>query len=327
MQTHPPEEQTARRMHQHANLGDLFAIHLVNVVLKWVTLNIYHFWGKTRIREYLWSQQSYDGDRFEYSGRGMDLFMGFIKAVAAIIVLAIAAVILLPEVGNMMDLVFTLPAAAVGAASYFLMALAGYTARGYLLSRTRWRSIRFAQEGSAAGYAGLAFGHGLLVVLTLGLYWPIRRHILLRYKINNTWFGRTGFVYDGSGKDLFGKFLLSYLLTIPTLGLCWFWYMPHDAEYVAAHTRLQNVRFQLTYTGGQLLWLRASNLLLSLVTFGLAYPWVTLRNIRFLFDHLRFEGNLDYELILQSIEEAPRTGEGLAEIFGFSGSLLGLGRI
>ncbi len=327
MQSHPPETQSARRMNQHANLGDLFLIHLVNIALKWVTLNIYHFWGKTRIREYLWSQQSYDGDRFEYSGRGMELFMGFIKAVAAMIVLSLAASILLPQVGDMLDLAFILPVAAFSAVGYFLMALAGYTARGYLLSRTRWRSIRFAQGGSAAGYAGLALGHGLLVVLTLGLYWTIRRHILLQYKINNTWLGRTGFVYDGNGKDLFGKFLVSYLLTIPTLGLCWYWYMARDAEYVAAHTRLQNVRFRLTYTGGQLLWLRASNLFLSIVTFGLAYPWVTLRNIRFLFDHLHFEGRLDYELVLQSIEEAPKTGEGLAEIFGFSGSFLGLGRI
>ncbi len=322
-----PTDQTAHRMHQYAILGDLFLIHVVNLALKWVTLNIYHFWGKTQIREYLWSQQSYDGDRFEYTGRGMDLFMGFIKAVFAMIGLGIAAAILLPLAGKEMDLLIILPALILGASGYFLMAVAGYTARGYLLSRTRWRSIRFAQMGSAAAYAGLALGHGLLVILTLGRYWPIRRHILLHYKINNTSFGRTNFAYDGNGKDLIGKFLLSYLLTIPTLGICWYWYMARDAEYVAAHTRLQNVRFRLEYTGGQLFWLRISNFFLSIITFGLAYPWVTLRSVRFLSGHLRFEGRLDYELILQSIEEAPKTGEGLAQIFGFSGSFLGLGRI
>ncbi len=103
--------------------------------------------------------------------------------------------------------------------------------------------------------------------------------------------------------------------------------MARHAEYVAAHTRLQNICFHLEYKGGQLLWLRASNFFLSIITFGFAYPWLTLRNIQFLFGHLRITGKLDYELILQSIEEAPRTGEGLAEIFGFGGSFLGLGRI
>ena len=327
MQSHPPEEQPAHRMYQYANLGDLFLIHAINLALKWVTLSIYHFWGKTRIREYLWSQQSYDGDRFEYSGRGTELFKGFIKAAFVMIGLIVGAFFLLPQVGHRLDLVFILPAAIFSVAGYFLMAVAGYTARGYLLSRTRWRSIRFSQSESAAAYAGLALGHGLLTVLTIGLYWPIRRHILLSYKINNTWFGRTQFTYDGNGKDLLRKFLLSYLLTIPTLGLCWYWYMARDAEYVAAHTRFQNVRFRLEYTGGQLLWLRASNLFLSLITFGFAYPWITLRNIQFLFGHLRITGKLDYELILQSIDEADKTGEGLAEIFGFSGSFLGLGRI
>jgi uncharacterized membrane protein YjgN (DUF898 family) len=302
-------------------------LHAVNLALKWVTLSIYHFWGKTRIREYLWSQQSYDGDRFEYTGCGTELFKGFIKAGFAMIGLIIGAFYLLPQVGHRLDLVFILPAVIFSAAGYFLMAIAGYTARGYLLSRTRWRSIRFSQSESAAAYAGLALGHGLLTILTIGLYWPIRRHILLGYKINNTWFGRTRFSYNGNGKDLLGKFLLSYLLTIPTLGLCWYWYMARDAEYVASHTHLQNVHFRLEYTGGQLLWLRASNLFLSLITFGFAYPWITLRNIQFLFGHLRITGMIDYKLILQSIEEADKTGEGLAEIFGFSGSFLGLGRI
>ncbi|MFC1491690.1 YjgN family protein [Nitrospinota bacterium] len=327
MRIPPAAGHSATRMHHHGQLGDLFLIHVINILLKWVTLNIYHFWGKTRIREYLWSHQGFEGDRFEYTGRGKELFIGFLKAALAMVALIILAAFLYGRVGPSMNPSFVLATLVIFATAQFLMALAGYSARGYLLTRTRWRSIRFFQTGSPPEYAVQAVGHGLLVILTLGLYWPFRRHVLLRYKINNTWFGTEKFAYGGTGKDLFGFFVLSYLLTIPTLGLIWFWYLARDAAYVASRTRLGALRFTLGYTGGQLLWLRLSNFVLSIVTLGLGYPWVTLRNVRFLFEHLRLQGELDYERILQRQEEMPRSGEGLAEIFGVSGTFLGLGRI
>ena len=325
--TPAPEELPRLEMRQLGELGDLFLIHLVNVALKWVTLSIYHFWGKTRIREYLWSHQSLEGDRFEYTGTGGDLFVGFLKAALAVILLLILALALYLGTEGPVDLLFISSTLLVYLISQFLTAVAGYTARGYLLSRTRWRGIRFGQGGSAVGYAVRSMGLGLIVILTLGVYWPYRRHILLDYKINRTRFGTTPFAYDGAGGDLIGRFLLSYLLTIPTLGLIWFWYAAREAAYVAEHTRREDMKFTIDYTGGQLLWLRLGNLLISIATFGLGYPWAILRNFRFLFTHLEIRGEIDYESILQSQEEAPRSGEGLAEIFGISGSILGLGRI
>jgi uncharacterized membrane protein YjgN (DUF898 family) len=314
-------------MRQVGEIWDLLLIHTINILLKWVTLNLYHFWGKTRIREYLWSHQDFEGDRFEYTGRGKELFFGFLKAVFAIIGLAALAMLLYTRLTPSASPLFVSVTLLLFAAAQYLMALAGYTARGYLLSRTSWRRIRFGQTGSPSGYAVLTITRGLLTLITLGLYWPIRRHILLRYKIENTLFGTEKFSYTGAGRDLFGFFALSYLLTLPTLGLIWFWYMARDAAYVASNTRLGAMRFALSYTGGQLLWLRLGNLLISIVTLGLGYPWMTLRNVKFLFEHLRLEGELDYETILQGQADAPRSGEGLAEIFGVSGAFLGLGRI
>jgi uncharacterized membrane protein YjgN (DUF898 family) len=325
--TPAPEEQPRLEMRQLGNLGDLFLIHLVNTALKWVTLSIYHFWGKTRIREYLWSHQSLEGDRFEYTGTGGNLFVGFLKAAIVVILLLILALALYLGTEGPVGLLFISSTLLVYLVSQFLAAVAGYTARGYLLSRTRWRSIRFGQGGSAVGYAVRAMGLGFIVILTLGLYWPYRRHILLSYKINRTHFGTTPFAYNGSGGELFGQFLLSYLLTIPTLGLIWFWYGAREAAYVAAHTQREDLKFTIGYTWGQLFWLRSGNFLISIVTFGLGYPWVILRNFRFLFTHLEIRGEIDYESILQSQEAAPSSGEGLAEIFGMSGSFLGLGRI
>ncbi len=322
-----PEKTPYRQLHQHGRLGDLLVIHLINTLLRWVTLNIYHFWAKTRIREYLWSHQSFEDDRFEYTGRGGELLVGFLKAALAMIgLLALAALIFTGTAPSVDPLLVGL-GAAVYLAGNLLAAAAGYSARGYLLSRTRWRSIRIGQTGSAANFALRSVGLGLLTLITLGLLWPIRRHYLFGYKINNTRFGSTPFAYGGDGRDLYAWFLLSYLLTIPTLGLIWFWYMARDTAYVASRTRLEGLRFEIGYTGAQLLGLRLGNLLITILTFGLGYPWALLRNFRFLFAHLRLEGEINYERILQSQEETPRSGEGLAEIFGMSGSFLGLGRV
>lgn len=315
------------RMWQLGEGRELFIIFLRNLLLKIVTFGIYHFWAKTRVRRYLWSHAAFDGERFEYSGKGKELFLGFLKAMVFLVPLALLVSFVssplgerYPALGALTGLLFILGA-------LLLTGVASYSARRYLLSRTRWRAIRFGQSGSAFAYAGKMLGHGLFVLITLGLYWPYLRNRLLAYKINHTWFGSEQFAYDGRGRGLLGRFALTYLLTIPTLGLIWFWYLAAEARYVAEHLRLREMRFKLDYTGRQLFWLRFSNLLMVTFTLGVAYPWVILRNFGFLFDHLTLAGEPDYAAIAQSAEAVPRSGEGLGEIFGVSGRILGLGRI
>ena len=43
-----------------------------------LTLGWSRFWGRTRLRRYLWNHLSILGDRFEYRGRGLELFVGSI---------------------------------------------------------------------------------------------------------------------------------------------------------------------------------------------------------------------------------------------------------
>ncbi len=60
--------------------GEVGSIALANSLLGLVTLGIYRFWAKTRLRRYLWSHVSMEGDRLEYTGRGIELFIGFLIA-------------------------------------------------------------------------------------------------------------------------------------------------------------------------------------------------------------------------------------------------------
>src|SRR5690349_12224081 len=71
----------------HGQGSDLFEIHLFNILLNIVTLGIYSFWGKTRLRSYVISQTSFGEDRFAYHGTGKELFIGFLKGIALFVAL------------------------------------------------------------------------------------------------------------------------------------------------------------------------------------------------------------------------------------------------
>ena len=64
--------------------GALARIAVTNALLTMPTLGIYRFWGKTRVRRYLWSRVGFLGDPLEYTGTGRELFLGFLVAVAVI---------------------------------------------------------------------------------------------------------------------------------------------------------------------------------------------------------------------------------------------------
>ena len=314
-----PTRAATSRLQHHGSGGELFAIFLVNLLLRIVTLNIYHFWAKTRVRRYLWSQLSFDRERFEYTGQGMELFLGFLKALGVLILIAIGIGGLATLLAMIDPSLVVVPIVIAYLGFLFLVGVGIYGASRYVLSRTRWRSIRFAQAGSAYKYGALMLGYTLLTVLTLGFYMPFMRNKLHKYMLDNMYFGSEHAEYFGNGKDLFGRYVVTFLLTIPTLGLIWFWYMAAEARYVFEHTRFQKMRFRLGVTGGALLWLVVSNLLLLAVTLGLGFPWVLLRSVRFFTNRLEVVGQIDYAAIAQSAERAPKTGEGLAEAFNLGG--------
>ncbi len=60
----------------HGEGGALFGIYIVNLLLTIVTLGVFYFWGKTRVRRYMYSQAAFGGDRFTYHGTGMELLIG-----------------------------------------------------------------------------------------------------------------------------------------------------------------------------------------------------------------------------------------------------------
>ncbi len=234
--------------------GEVAGIAVTNGLLGLVTLGFYRFWGKTRLRRYLWGRVGFDGDAFEYSGTGMELFVGFLVAIAILIPLGI--------LGSVVEFAFPANGAVLavsgivqGLAIVFLVQFAIYRARRYRLTRTQWRGIRAGQTGSAVSYAFVLLWWFVAVGLTLGLAYPVMRAGMQRYRTENTWLGTEQFSFLGGAGPLFGRWLLAWLLLIPTLGLSYAWYRAGEFRYFAACTRYAGLTFGSELSTGRVIWI------------------------------------------------------------------------
>jgi uncharacterized membrane protein YjgN (DUF898 family) len=211
----PPAEPSpgALRLDCAARAGELARIVLVNALLTILTLGIYRFWAKTRVRRYLWSRTSLLGDAFEYTGTGGELFRGFL-VVLFLVLLPLFAYswaigLLIPPERVWLQLAALAP---FYAAILFLLGVATHRARRYRFSRTSWRGVHGAQQGSAARYGLKYFGSMLLNAVTLGWTYPWANTRLTAALTNDVWFGDRRFAFAGSAKPLYKRFAAVWLL-------------------------------------------------------------------------------------------------------------------
>ena len=192
----------------------LGAIAVSNFFLNLITLWIYRFWAKTRVRRHIWSSVRVNGEPVEYTGTGKELFIGFI-VIMAIVFLPLAliglglAVYYGPE--SLILIAFQL---AVTFALITLYGFAIYRARRYRLSRTVWRGIRGALPGSALSYSGKYFGSLLLGPMTAGWATPAMNLILAEHITNDMRFGNTPFSFSGHSGPLYARYALCWFGTI-----------------------------------------------------------------------------------------------------------------
>lgn len=188
----------------------LLRLTLTNLLLNLLTLFVYRFWAKTRVRRHVWSCVHINGEPLEYTGTGKELFLG-----ALIVLLLFILPLVLLAVGATM---WFGPQHPVAGAFQFLGTLlvllltgfAIYSARRYRLSRTTWRGIRGALTGSATIYSLIYFGSFLLKGLTLGWSTPAMNTELQKRIVSNMYFGDAPFGFRGSAGQLYPAYALSW---------------------------------------------------------------------------------------------------------------------
>ena len=298
-------------IHFHGRGGSLFGIQIVNLFLALITLGGYSFWGRVKVRSYMASQTEFGGDRFAYHGTGRELFIGWLKAMAffgvPLFVLAVLQVI----VGMDSDLFNVLQILIYIIVGIFIP-IAMVNARRYRLSRMSWRGIRFSFRGGVRDFISIYIKGWLLTAVSLGFYYPFWQNRRQTFMVADSYFGNQKFAFDGRGHDLFLSFVLHLLLSLPTFFLCWIWYWARVQRYYAEHTSFQTARFRSTVTGGGVIALWLGNAIIFVLTLGLGWSWITVRNMRYYACHLTMVGALNVTGVMQELQTATATGEGLS---------------
>lgn len=193
---------------------ELLPIALLNFVLTVVTLGIYRFWARTRVRKYLWSRTEFLGHTLEYRGKGSELFIGFLLTLLAFVVpLIVLGVVIQVLVGKESPIV-ALYIVAVYFFIFWLFGYAIYSAQRFRLSRTYWRGIRAGLGGARSTYAWKFLGYLLLSIITIGLITPVQNVALYRHVMNNASFGNKNFSYTGTSGPVYGSFFISVVLSV-----------------------------------------------------------------------------------------------------------------
>ena len=323
-----------------------------NLLLNIVTVGFYRFWARARLRRFLWSNVELLGDPFVYTGTGMELFKGFLRALVVIVPLGALSV----GIDFIPDPILNAAASVLFfALLFFLIFYAVYSARRYRLSRSTWRGVRFGMDGKAMAYAVRMMGWTLLSIVTLGFASPWMAVKAQRYLTEHTLFGDRRFAFDGKGRDLLGSWLLVYA----TLGIGYYWYAVKQFRYMTGHTSLGEARFgsavRFWSVFGRLLLFMVAMLVVLMVVTGivaaamfmmqrvwpdafpgsiniqlqgfaavipmvvisqlLLWPVVYIPILRHVCATMSIENAASLASIAQSAQELPQTGEGLADAF------------
>ena len=184
-----------------------------------LTVYLYRFWGRTRVRRFLWSHTALYGEPLEYAGTGGELFTGFLKVAVLVVLPSLAYDAALDFwLGLDEGLSYELATVPCYAAFAYLVGQGAWRARRYRLDRTLWRGIRFGMAGSPHDYAMASVGYSALLVLSLGWAWPYMDWQLERRLWQGTRIGDRSFRVDGNADGLVAAFAPFWCLAVPAAG-------------------------------------------------------------------------------------------------------------
>lgn len=191
-------------------------IAFTNLLLSIVTLGIYLFWARARERRYLWSRTRFIDDRLEYTGTGLELFIGYVLAVV-IFAIPFSLINFLALNGAIMRGHEGL-AALIGFGMYLLLlyltGVAIFRALRYRLSRTLWHGIRGGSDAQGFGFGWQYLWRTIVGSLAFGLLIPWSMTSLWNKRLNQMSFGPHRFDANASPGPIFARFLLFYLTPV-----------------------------------------------------------------------------------------------------------------
>jgi uncharacterized membrane protein YjgN (DUF898 family) len=332
--------------------SDFVGLGVKNGLLNIITFGIYSFWAKTATRRRIWEKVSLNGEAFSYTGKGLELFLGFLLGMAILLVPYVAVVLLTIVHPLFMMLIIPLYIVLI-----VVLGAAVFMAFRYVAGRTLWRGKRFQLKGSPSKFGWSYLGYFLLFCVTLGWFSPAMTMRLsgklwggiaygdkplgwqrsakegLYGPFTLAWLvGVVGYVglialmvpsmasaQAGGGPDaaLFGKIYAYMLLYILVVAVASAAYHAALMRAVIGAIRVDDARFAIKVTAVELIVLSLTNVLILIFTLGFLLPVVEARSARFVLSRLSSTGTAD----LSQVGQAPASSgadEGLADALGIS---------
>ncbi|XWW47811.1 DUF898 family protein [Fibrella sp. USSR17] len=168
--------------------------------------------------------------------------------------------------------------------------------------------------GTGTDYFGIYLVNLLLIVVTLGFYYPWAKAARLQYTYANTNLDNNPFQFHGTGREMFIGFIKAIGLILAfflVIGYCFNSSVPalrlvgivgylaaillitpiaiHGSlKYRLSRTSWQGIHFGYRGDRGELIKLFLTNGLLTIITLGLYSAWMTVNILRYTTGHVRF---------------------------------------
>jgi uncharacterized membrane protein YjgN (DUF898 family) len=338
-----PGMERARSSHPfvfHGEAREYFRIWIVNTLLTLLSFGLYAAWAKVRKRRYLRGSTELMGHRFDYLADPRRILIGNVMVVAMFLAYMVAGEVY--------------PAVRLGALLVGLLMLPWVVVRSLAFNahNTAYRGMRFHSRQTYGMAAMTYLGQWLVIVLTLGLYYPAWVRNRKEFTITSHRLGDAFFRFESKSGPFYSAYFLSGLVTfgaamiaifavalftigdtgrpptpvqlIPAFavyGLA-FYFSKHFIyarlfNHIWNQTTLDNHRFIATLPVGGWLRLQFGNLGAMIVSCGLLYPWTVIRSTRFALNHLRFQPDRPIEKISRlGRAEGSAVGDTAAEFVG-----------
>jgi uncharacterized membrane protein YjgN (DUF898 family) len=303
--------------------SDLFKIWIVNAILCTLTLGLYYPWAKAKTRQYLYSQTTFEGQPFVFTGTGKEMFKGFVKLIVLIMAIVglSATLVLSGGAGAQLGFLFAY------LAFIALIPFAVHGAFRYRMAKSNWRGINFQYTGRLGEIVSIFYKGLFFTIVTLGFYGAWLAMDMRRYVLDNVKIGDARFSYTGNGTDYFVMNLKNYFLTLFTVGIYYFWWRKDIFAFFVNNLKLtkdeETMFFESTATGGDFFGLLIVNGLITIFTLGFGIPWVTTRTLEFVANHINMNGTLDLDNLNQDADGqfSDATGDDLASMLDIGATI------
>jgi uncharacterized membrane protein YjgN (DUF898 family) len=317
METSGTQNQSQEQNYQFQFFGkgtEYFSIMIVNWLLTLVTLGLYYPWARAKRLKYIYGQTALNDERFNFSGTGKEMFLGFIKVMLSYIVVMGVYFLLLDLRMPLLAVLFLF------LAFFAIVPLAIHGSFRYRMSRTSYRGIRFGYRGDRMELIKNCLKWGGLTIVTFGIYAAWMEMKIRRYTHQNIRYGDVEFKNNCDGTDWFFLNLKGYFLSVITAGIYSFWWQRDIFNYYIDNMSMrkgeQRVRCYSTATGGGFFKLLLGNLLIIVFTLGFGTAWAEMRMQHFIWNNIKMKGDINLDEIHQTEEEyADAFGEDAMDFF------------